>query len=219
MPGFLGLFAPASPTGPPPMIKTARPPRLDPALFAPRIAQLLLRQPGHRLRAEDAVLIADLMQVRQVSAGTRFIAQDDDSHDGTIMMLLDGEVTIEKAPQHQGDSLVVSIAGPGQMFGEMGVLLDAPRSASCIAYTDIALAVLGRDALERLVDEHPGAAARLALGIATRLAEHLRDTSNKLSSMSRLLTAMHPAIKAQSLGPKTGFGPQDVELGQPAGSE
>lgn len=182
--------------------------RVDPALFAPRIAQLLLRQPGHRLRAEDAVLIADLMEVRRVAAGTRFIEQDDETHDGTIMMLLDGEVTIEKAPQHQGDSLVVSIARPGQMFGEMGVLLDAPRSASCIAYTDVALAVLGRDALDRMVADHPATAARLALGIATRLAEHLRDTSNKLSSMSRLLTAMHPAIKAQSLGPKSGFGSQ-----------
>ena len=192
------------------MIGRSPPPRLDPALLAPRIAQLLLRQPGHRLSAEDAVLIADVMQVRRVQAGARFIQQDDETHDGTIMMLLDGEVSVEKAPLHQGDSLVVSIAKPGQMFGEMGVLLEAPRSASCIAYTDVALAELSRDALERLVAEHPATAARLALGIATRLAEHLRDTSNKLSSMSRLLSAMHPAIRAQSLGPKSGFAPSEL---------
>lgn len=176
-----------------------------PSVWAPRIAQLLLRQPGHRLRPEDAVLIANRMQVRLLRAGTRFIEQDDESHDGTIMMLLDGEVSVEKAPRHQGDSVVVSIAKPGQMFGEMGVLLDAPRTASCVAYTDVALAELSRAALDELVDKHPAAAARLALGIASRLAEHLRDTSNKLTSMSRLVSAMHPAIRAQMLGPKSGF--------------
>lgn len=184
--------------------------RTDHATWAPRIAQLLLRQPGHRLSAEDAVLIANLMQVRWVQAGTRFIQQDDDTHDGTILMLLYGEVSVEKAPQHQGDSLVVSIAKAGQMFGEMGVLLDAPRSASCVAYSDVALAELSRQALEQLVEQHPAAAARLALGIASRLAEHLRDTSNKLSSMSRLVSAMHPAIRSQMLGPKSGFSPSQL---------
>ena len=188
--------------------------RTDHATWAPRIAQLLLRQPGHRLSAEDAVLIANLMQVRWVQAGTRFIQQDDETHDGTILMLLYGEVSVEKAPMHQGDSLVVSIAKAGQMFGEMGVLLDAPRSASCVAYSDVALAELSRQALERLVEQHPAAAARLALGIASRLAEHLRDTSNKLSSMSRLVSAMHPAIRSQMLGPKSGFSPS--QLADPA---
>lgn len=188
--------------------------RTDHATWAPRIAQLLLRQPGHRLSAEDAVLIANLMQVRWVQAGTRFIQQDDETHDGTILMLLYGEVSVEKSPMHQGDSLVVSIAKAGQMFGEMGVLLDAPRSASCVAYSDVALAELSRQALERLVEQHPAAAARLALGIASRLAEHLRDTSNKLSSMSRLVSAMHPAIRSQMLGPKSGFSPS--QLADPA---
>ncbi len=179
------------------------------SVWAPRIAQLLLRQPGHRLRPEDAVLIANRMQVRFLRAGTRFIEQDDESHDGTIMMLLDGEVSVEKTPRHQGDSVVVSIAKPGQMFGEMGVLLDAPRTASCVAYTDVALAELSRAALDELVDKHPAAAARLALGIASRLAEHLRDTSNKLSAMNRLVSAMHPAITAQSLGLRSGFLPSE----------
>ncbi len=184
--------------------------RTDHATWAPRIAQLLLRQPGHRLTAEDAVLIANLMQVRWVAAGTRFIEQADETLDGAILMLLYGEVSVEIAPMHQGDSLVVSIAKAGQMFGEMGVLLNAPRSASCVAYSDVALAELSREALDRLVNEHPAAAARLALGIASRLAEHLRDTSNKLSSMSRLVSAMHPAIRAQMLGPKSGFSPSQL---------
>jgi CRP-like cAMP-binding protein len=188
--------------------------RTDHATWAPRIAQLLLRQPGHRLSAEDAVLIANLMQVRWVQAGARFIQQDDETHDGTILMLLYGEVSVEKAPMHQGDSLVVSIAKAGQMFGEMGVLLDAPRSASCAAYSDVALAELSRQALDHLVEQHPAAAARLALGIASRLAEHLRDTSNKLSSMSRLVSAMHPAIRSQMLGPKSDFSPS--QLADPA---
>jgi len=197
------------------MSAAAPPYRTDHAAWAPRIAQLLLRQPGHRLSADDAVRVADLMQVRWLQAGTRFIEQGDRAHDHTILMLLYGEVTVEKAPLHQGDSLVVSVARAGQLFGEMGVLLDAPRSASCVAYTDVMLAVLHRDSLDRLVQEHPATAARLVLGIASRLAEHLRDTSDKLSAMSRLVSAMHPAIKAQMLGPKSGFSPSQLDDPQP----
>ena len=168
--------------------------------WTPRIVEVLLRMPAWlRLSRNEATLLAGYMEIQFVPAGLVFIRQDDVSQADGMMLLLDGEVSVEKSASHTSDSLVVSIAQPGALLGEMGILNDAPRSASCVAYTDVVLALLMRDALERLVSEFPQVAAKLALGIASRLAERLRSTSNKLSTLSQVTAAMHPTLDASTL--------------------
>ena len=168
--------------------------------WTPRIVEVLLRMPAWlRLSKSEAALLAGYMEIQFVPAGLVFIRQDDPSQTDGMMLLLDGEVSVEKSASQTSDSLVVSIAQPGALLGEMGILNDAPRSASCVAYTDAVLALLTRDALERLVTEFPQVAAKLALGIASRLAERLRSTSSKLSTLSQVTAAMHPTLDASTL--------------------
>ncbi len=181
-----------------------RPPasRVSPTLrdWTPRIVDVLLRMPSWlRLNKTEARILAGYMDIQFVPAGIVFIRQDDPTHADGMMLLLDGEVSVEKSANQQADSLVVSIAQPGALLGEMGILNDAPRSASCVAYTDVVLALLTREALERLVSEFPPVAAKLALGIASRLAERLRSTSSKLSTLSQVTAAMHPTLDASTL--------------------
>ncbi len=169
--------------------------------WIPRIVDALLATPGLlALTRSEAGDVARLMQVRRMPAGSAFIRQGDSALDGGMMLLLDGEVAIEKkgaGPHDEG--LVVSIAQPGALLGEMGILNAAPRSASCVASTDVVLALLSSEALRELVERSPRAAAKLALGIASRLAEQLRSTSNKLSTLSQVTAAMHPTLDAASL--------------------
>lgn len=168
--------------------------------WTPRIVEVLLRMPAWlRLTKSEAALLAGYMEIQFVPSGLVFIRQDDPSQTDGMMLLLDGEVSVEKSASQTSDSLVVSIAQPGALLGEMGILNDAPRSASCVAYTDAVLALLTRDALERLVTEFPQVAAKLALGIASRLAERLRSTSSKLSTLSQVTAAMHPTLDASTL--------------------
>jgi cAMP-binding proteins - catabolite gene activator and regulatory subunit of cAMP-dependent protein kinases len=168
--------------------------------WTPRIVDVLLRMPAWlRLSKSEARILAGYMDIQFVPAGIVFIRQDDPTHADGMMLLLDGEVSVEKSANQQADSLVVSIAQPGALLGEMGILNDAPRSASCVAYTDVVLALLTREALERLVHEFPPVAAKLALGIASRLAERLRSTSSKLSTLSQVTAAMHPTLDASTL--------------------
>lgn len=168
--------------------------------WTPRIVEVLLRMPAWlRLSKSEAALLAGYMEIQFVPSGLVFIRQDDPSQTDGMMLLLDGEVSVEKSASQASDSLVVSIAQPGALLGEMGILNDAPRSASCVAYTDAVLALLTRDALERLVTEFPQVAAKLALGIASRLAERLRSTSSKLSTLSQVTAAMHPTLDASTL--------------------
>ncbi len=176
--------------------------RVSPTLrdWTPRIVDVLLRMPSWlRLNKTEARILAGYMDIQFVPAGIVFIRQDDPTHADGMMLLLDGEVSVEKSANQQADSLVVSIAQPGALLGEMGILNDAPRSASCVAYTDVVLALLTREALERLVSEFPPVAAKLALGIASRLAERLRSTSSKLSTLSQVTAAMHPTLDASTL--------------------
>ena len=141
------------------------------------------------------------MQVQRIAVGTAFIRQDDPARFDGLLLLLDGDVGIERSAAPHADGLVVSLARPGALLGEMGLLNDAPPSASCIAHSDVVVALLPRDALERLVRERPLLGAKLALGIASRLAEKLRTTSTKLSTLSQVTAAMHPSLEAQRRAP------------------
>ncbi len=179
----------------------ARKPAPTNSAWTERIVDALLQMPAWLpLSRADARAVAERMQVRTMPAGSAFIRQGDPAPGSGMMLLLDGEVAIEKKGSGpQGDSLVVSLARPGALLGEMGILNDAPRSASCVASTDVVLALLSSQALRDLVEQSPQAAAKLALGIASRLAEQLRSTSNKLSTLSAVTAAMHPTLDAASL--------------------
>ena len=113
-----------------------------------------------------------------------------------MALLLDGEVTVENDLSATQDSVVVSVLGPGSLIGDMGFIGGAPRSATCIASTDLALAVLTRQAMTRLMDERPVVAARLLMAIAKRIADHLRETSKKYAILSQVHKALEQELEA-----------------------
>ena len=58
--------------------------------------------------------------------------------------------------------------GPGDFFGEMGVVDDAPRNANVIATTPLTLMILDGAVLRELGREHPELAARINATIEQR---------------------------------------------------
>ena len=113
-----------------------------------------------------------------------------------MALVLDGEVTIENAIAAAHESMVVSVEGPGSLIGDMGFLDNAPRSATCIAATDLALAVLTREAMTRLLNEHPAVAARLLMAMSKRLSGHLRETNRKLMTFAQVSKALQQELDA-----------------------
>ena len=116
-----------------------------------------------------------------------------DAQDG-MSLILSGEVTVESDSAAEG--FVVSVLGPGSLIGELGLIDQAARSATCTAATDLALAVLSREALNQLLAEQPGVAARLLSAIAMRVAGHLRETNRKLVALARVNKAMQQELDA-----------------------
>ncbi len=165
----------------------------------PLQAAALLVTTGALMELSDAEArqIVGYMTLRFASAGEVVIRAGDARHNGFMALVLDGDVTVESAlAAAHHDGMVVTVLGPGSLIGEMGLIDHAPRSATCTAATDLALAVLTRDALAQLMSEQPAVAARLMLAMAKRLADHLRDTNRKLRTLSQVSRALQQELKA-----------------------
>lgn len=77
----------------------------------------------------------------------------------------------------QGQRVFLRELGPGDVFGEMAVLTEAPRSASVVALDDVTVKVITGESLNRELDRNPWVAA-----FVRSLAERFRETETRLSS-------------------------------------
>ena len=148
------------------------------------------------LSASDARVIVTYMRPSLVKTGEVVIREGEALKNDFMALVLDGEVTIENAIAAAHESMVVSVEGPGSLIGDMGILDNAPRSATCIAATDLALAVLTREAMTRLLNEHPAVAARLLMAMSKRLSGHLRETNRKLMTFAQVSKALQQELDA-----------------------
>ena len=148
------------------------------------------------LSAADAREVVSYMRPERIKAGEVVIREGESTRSDFMALVLDGEVTVENSVAAAHDSMVVSILGPGGLIGEMGIIDGGPRSATCTASTDLALAVLTREALTRLMDTHPSVAARLLLAMSKRIADHLRETNRKLMTFAQVSKALQQELDA-----------------------
>ena len=162
-----------------------------------RAAALLITEGALvELSAADARTVVGYMRPQLARAGEVVIREGETRYSDFMALLLDGEVTVESSVAAAHDSMVVSVLGPGSLIGDMAIIDGAPRSATCTAATDLALAVLKRDALTRLIDDHPAVAARLLLAVAKRMADHLRETNRKLITFAQVGKALQQELEA-----------------------
>jgi len=146
------------------------------------------------LSAADARRVVSYMQLRQCKVGQVVIREGEAVKNDFMALVLEGEVTVENAtPQ---ESMVVSVLGPGSLIGELGLIDNEPRSATCIASADLLLAVFSRKAMQQLMEKEQGVAARLLLAMAKRMADHLRKTNRKLMTFSRVSRALQQELDA-----------------------
>jgi CRP-like cAMP-binding protein len=135
------------------------------------------------------------MRPHRTAAGTVLMRQGEHGEgDCSMALILSGEVTVEGVSA--SEDLVVSVLGPGSLIGELGLIDQAARSATCTAASDLALAVLTREAFEQLMAEQPAVAARLLLAITQRVAGHLRETNRKLLALTRVTKALKQELDA-----------------------
>ncbi len=147
-----------------------------------------------QLTLEEARIVVGYMSPRRIADGTTFIREGDAADQGFMALVLEGEVVVESITVSRTEPLTITVLGPGSLVGEVGLVDQAPRSASCTACTDVLCAILTREALAALVEEAPRMGAKLLLAISARLAERLRDNARKLRLYAKLAVSMRLEI-------------------------
>jgi len=160
------------------------------------VAVRLMRQPTAlaALSSAHALCVVSYMRLVVCPEGGVLLREGEQDEDGGLLLVLDGEVTVENTVPRRGKPVVVTVLGPGHLIGEMGLLDGGPRTASCIATTPVVGAGLSRLALRRMMDEEPAVAVRLLAAVSQRMAQRLRDANRKMKVYHQLSTAMQGEI-------------------------
>lgn len=162
---------------------------------AEHAAQLLCAPEGlMRLSLDEARVVVRYMTPRFISAGTTFIKEGDAGDGGFMALLIQGDVVVEQITVKRTEPITVRVLGPGSLVGEMGLVDNEPRSASCTASTNVMCAILTRDAIDHMITEEPLVAAKLLMSMSSHIAERLRNTSRQLKLYARLASAMQLEI-------------------------
>jgi CRP-like cAMP-binding protein len=147
-----------------------------------------------QLSHDDARVVVSYMRPHRIAQGTTFIREGDADKTDFMLLILDGEVTVETIVVSRSEPITLTVLGPGRLIGELGLLDGEPRSASCTATTDVRGAILTREALGKLLDDDPRTAAKLMMAISLRIAVRLRESTDKLKMYTQLTQAMQQEI-------------------------
>jgi CRP-like cAMP-binding protein len=109
---------------------------------------------------EELAQIAPFAEETGVSAGTELVREGDFSYQ--FMAIESGEVEVLRAGEH------VANLGPGDFFGEMGLLEKELRNATVVAKTDVRLITLTGWDMRRMEKTMPDAVDRIREVIETR---------------------------------------------------
>ena len=101
--------------------------------------------------------------------------------DGTCAYIVESG-KVEVSDLVNNEKAILAILGEKQIFGEMGLVEDKPRSATVTAIEDVRLAVLGRDNFNELFEKNP----KVLLPIIKSLFERLRTANRMLASKDTL---------------------------------
>jgi CRP/FNR family transcriptional regulator len=128
------------------------------------------------LDADTSVVLASVLTTRDVVRG-HVVFSEGDTGD-RLFVVLDGKVKISRAAADGRENLL-TVLGPGEMFGELSLFDPGPRTATATAVTESTLASLDHDDLRPLLLDQP----RVAVQLLRALAQRLRRTNEAMADL------------------------------------
>jgi MFS family permease len=108
--------------------------------------------------------LAGRLQTATAQANTRLVQEGDDGD--LFYVIKSGTVDVTRAGRH------LATLGPLDFFGEIALLHDTPRVATCCATTDVVLYTLERERFVSVVSGHATSAAEAESVASARLAKN-----------------------------------------------
>lgn len=126
----------------------------------------------------DLLVLAGFMTYREHAAGEYLF---EEGEPGThLCVLLRGVLSVVKR-RPDGEEVPVGDIHARAVVGELALLDGEPRSASVYAQTPVAVLVLSRKALERILEVHPRVGARFMAVLAREVGARLRLATGRLA--------------------------------------
>ena len=97
----------------------------------------------------------------------------------SLYIVINGRLKVLMSDE-QGREVILSILGPGEFFGEMGLLDDSPRSASVVSLEPCDLLTISKIDFKRSLAEN----FDLSLLVMRGLVKRLREADQKIGSLA-----------------------------------
>ena len=128
------------------------------------------------LNDADLRKLAAVCQRRHFRAGgVVFYEEDPADH---LFVVESGEIKVTMLGDGERE-VILSIFGPGECFGELALLDEAPRSATVVATADTSVLAIARDDFHKVLLANPA----IALHLLKVLAQRLRRSTHRIESL------------------------------------
>lgn len=141
------------------------------------LAKISLFQELEELELDEVARIA----VKEDFGPGDIIFREGDKGD-KLYLILEGKINIVKLVPSKGTQTLASL-NPGECFGEMALIDEAPRSAGAVAEGAATLLVINKPDLDALLESSSAVAAKLYKIFVKTLTERLRATNEKIKQM------------------------------------
>ncbi len=139
-----------------------------------RAVPLFSSVPDEQLRT-----LATVVTRKSVTRGATIMVAGDQTD--SLYIILSGRLKVMMSDA-EGKEVILSILGPGEFFGEMGLIDDSPRSASVLAIEPCELlSIAKRDFNKCLADNF-----EMAMAVMRGLVRRLREADRKIGSLALL---------------------------------
>ena len=118
------------------------------------------------LDEESARALRRQMPDVKLSRGEHLFLEGQDGD--RLYVVLDGKLKLTRAAADGRENLI-SVLGPGEMFGELSLFDPRPRTSSASAVTDATVAALAHEALRAWLLERPDVSMHMLQALARRL--------------------------------------------------
>lgn len=151
-----------------------------------------------RLQPDELSRIVEIGRVEYFSQSSVILAEGDDGP--RLLVVLEGRVDVQRADA-TGVQRSISVLGPGEVLGEIALLLDLPRTATVVALEDLKCFTMDRSAFQGMVNDGDPAAVRIVMELARTLGRRVVTLNDRVLELLSSESGMHEqfANERQSL--------------------
>jgi CRP/FNR family cyclic AMP-dependent transcriptional regulator len=124
-------------------------------------------------------MLAGVVTRKSATRSTTVMAGGDATD--SLYIVLSGRLKVMMSDA-EGKEVILCILGPGEFFGEMGLIDDAPRSASVVAIEACELLSIAKRDFKRCLAEN----VEMAMAVMRGLVRRLREADRKIGSLALL---------------------------------